>query len=207
MAVIFFRFSFILLSALLGGDFHHPEKEQPIHILFVGNSLTYANDLPALFKQEARENKIKVKVKTLAKPNYALEDHWLDGTLQLEIAKGKYDYIILQQGPSSRQDGKDMLLNYGKKIKELCELNDCKLAFFMVWPSRQYYSSFPGVISNYEFAAEQTDAIICPVGKEWKTHFDRTGDFSFLSEDGFHPSLKGSKSVAKIIFNYLGLSK
>lgn len=206
MSVIFFRFSIIFLSVLLNGDFHSIEKEQPIRILFVGNSLTYTNDMPTLFEQEAREDNIKVKVKILAKPNYALEDHWFEGSLQFEIARGKYDYIILQQGPSSQQDGKEMLTNYGKKIKELCEQNGCQIVFFMVWPSMQYYSSFEGVINNYKLAAEQTDAIICPVGEKWKTHFDQTGDFSFLSEDGFHPSLNGSKSAAKIIFQALELS-
>ncbi|WP_375581051.1 SGNH/GDSL hydrolase family protein [Marivirga tractuosa] len=205
MMVTLYSFLFVIWQAIFCADIQNLEKVKPFHILFVGNSLTYTHDMPALFKQVAKENDIKVKVKTLAKPNYALEDHWLEGSLQMEIAKGKYDYIILQQAPS-QQDGKDMLINYGKKIKELCEQNGSQLAFFMVWPSMKHYSSFEGVIDNYRFASEQTDAILCPVGEEWKTYFEQTDDFSFLSEDGFHPSVKGSKSAAKIIFESLELT-
>ncbi len=178
-----------------------------VRILFVGNSLTYTNNLPQLVKNVAVKNDLRIHVEMLAYPNYALEDHWNDGQLQDLIAKGNFDYVVIQQGPSSQADGKTMLLEYGERIKVLCDTHTTKLAFFMVWPAKVNYHTFSGVISNYALAASQTNAILCPVGEVWKQHFDSTQDFSYYGADGFHPSQVGSQRAAEIIFESLQIPK
>ncbi len=172
-------------------------------LLFVGNSLTYYNDLPKLVREQALEMDIKVNTKTLAYGNYAIVDHWADGEVQNLIKSKNYDYVIIQQGPSSQQDGYDMLVYDGKLYSDLCKANDTQLAYFMVWPSRTYYNSFDGVITNYTAGANANNAILCPVGKVWKDYFDATGDFSYYGPDQFHPSLKGSKVAAEVIIDSL----
>lgn len=175
------------------------------NILFIGNSLTYYNDLPFLVKKEAKKRNIKVETKIVAYPNYAIIDHWNEGKVQKLIKSKKYDYVIIQQGPSSQKDGYDMLVNDGKKYARLCKANNVKLAYFMVWPSITYYHTFNGVVTNYTSGATLNKAILCAVGKKWKEYIDTTNDFSFYGLDGFHPSLKGSKFAAKIIVESLKL--
>lgn len=171
-------------------------------ILFVGNSLTYTNDLPSLVTKYAKTKGYTVQTTMLAYPNYALEDHWNDGQLQKMIAKEKYDFVIVQQGPSSQADGRAMLLNDGKRIKALCDKNNSKLVFFMVWPAKANLHMMDGVIKNYTDAATETSSLLCPVGKVWKEKF-ATGDYSYYGPDDFHPSLAGSQSAAKIIVDTL----
>jgi hypothetical protein len=171
-------------------------------ILFVGNSLTYTNDLPDLVTKSAEAKGQTIKATMLAYPNYALEDHWNDGQLQKLIAKEKYDFVIVQQGPSSQAEGRAMLLNDGKRIKDLCDKNNSKLVFFMVWPAKANLHMMDGVIKNHTDAAVETKSILCPVGKIWKEHF-ATGDYSYYGEDEFHPSLAGSEAAAKIIVETL----
>ena len=77
------------------------------------------------------------------------------------------------------------------------------VSLFMVWPSKQNYHTFEGVIKNHSEAATANQAILCPVGQVWKAHFDSTNDFSLYDYDGFHPSLKGSKMAAKVIVDML----
>lgn len=172
-------------------------------ILFIGNSLTYTNNLPQLLEKTAKRKGMSVKTKLIAHPNYAILDHWNDGVVQKEIASKNYDYVIIQQGPSSQVFGKSILLDYGKRYSELCKENNTKLCYFMVWPSRTYYSTFDKVIKNHTEAAQLNDAILLPVGEVWKTHFDTTKNFDYYSSDGFHPSIKGSQVAAEIIFKYL----
>ena len=137
----------------------------------------------------------------IAFANYGLEDHWNDGEIQKLIKSKIYDYVIVQQGPSSQEYGRTSLLEYGKKLNTLCNENKAKLVFFMVWPSKKYYRNYEGVIKNYTNTANQLSALLCPVGKVWKDHFDKTKDFSYYSEDSFHPSLKGSEIAAEVIVN------
>lgn len=172
-------------------------------ILFVGNSLTYYNNLPNLVKELAKEKGVKIQTTMLAKGNYAIIDHLNDGQFQTLMNSNKFDFVVIQQGPSSQQDGYDMLVNDGKKYAEICKTYGSKLAYFMVWPSKRYYATFDGVIANYTAGAKKNNAILCPVGKIWKEHFDSTNDFSYYGPDEFHPSLKGSKKAAEIILNSL----
>ncbi len=178
-------------------------KEVEYSLLFVGNSLTYFNNLPKLVEENARAKGIILKTKMLAFGNYAIVDHWADGEVQKLIKSKEYDYVIIQQGPSSQQDGYQMLVNAGKLYSDLCKANDAKLAYFMVWPSLTYYHTFDGVIANYTAGAEANDAILSPVGKVWKEHFDTTGDFSYYGSDNFHPSLTGSLVAADVIVDSL----
>lgn len=170
------------------------------YVLFIGNSLTYTNDLPAVLTKIGKVKGLSITTKTVAYPNYALEDHWNDGQIQLLIASKKYDFVVVQQGPSSQSDGRTMLLDYGARIKALCIANNAKLAFFMVWPARANLHTFDGVIKNYTDAAAATGSLLCPVGKVWKEHFSATGDYSYYGPDMFHPSEKGTESAAQIIY-------
>ncbi|NOS90284.1 MAG: SGNH/GDSL hydrolase family protein [Cyclobacteriaceae bacterium] len=179
------------------------EKDSTLHILFVGNSLTYTNNLPELVSKEARTQRINLITEMLAFPNYALEDHWQDRELQRRIMNGKFDFVIVQQGPSSQSDGREMLLDFGARIKNLCDQHDSKLVFFMVWPARTNWNTFPGVIRNYTEAAMATKSILCPVGSEWKQYIESTADYSYYGPDQFHPSLKGSQNAAAMIFKVL----
>ena len=169
------------------------------NILFVGNSLTNTNNLPELVKQKANEKGINLGNKTIAKPNYAIVDHLAEGEVQQYIRSKKFDFVIIQQGPSSQQEGRNMLIEGGKKYAELCAANNAKLVYFMVWPSLTYYHTFDGVIKNHEDAASINNAILCPVGLVWKDHFDTTNEFDYYGPDGFHPSLLGSQIAANVI--------
>ena len=179
------------------------QSDSKINILFIGNSLTYTNNLPKLIEHEAKRKGKRIKTKTIAYPNYSLEDHWNDGNVQKLIKSNNYNYVIIQQGPSSQKYGRLSLIEYGQKFSEICKESNSQLAYFMVWPSRQYYHTFDGVIKNHTDAAHKNKALLCPIGKIWKEHFEKTNDYSYYGLDGFHPSLKGSKEAAKIIVKTL----
>lgn len=108
------------------------EPNDTISILFVGNSLTYTNNLPELVKNSAKQKGIQVETSMIALPNYAILDHWDDGEVQKQISTVNYDYVIIQQGPSSQAFGREILFEYGAKYKSLCNKNGAKLCYFMV---------------------------------------------------------------------------
>src|SRR5690606_14116226 len=175
-------------------------QNNPKQVLFIGNSLTYTNNLPKIFENVAANFNETINTKSLCYPNYALEDHWMEGKLQKLINTGTYDYVIVQQGPSSQNEGKHMLIDYGKKIKALCSKNNSQLVFFMVWPSKYYANTFDGVIQNYILASEINKALVSPAGVVWKT-YELANILETLSGvDGFHPSKPGSFVSALTLF-------
>ncbi len=178
-------------------------NSKTVTILFIGNSLTFTNNLPKLVEEYAKQKGIKMNTKMIAFPNYAIEDHWNDGRVQKLISSEKYDFVILQQGPSSQSNGRRMLIQYGKKYNNLCKLHQTKLCYLMVWPSLHHYHTFDNVIKNYRDAAAVNKSILLPVGKVWKDYIDFSGDVKYYSPDGFHPSIVGSQITAKTITEYL----
>lgn len=201
--IVFFNLLTAAVHSEMATQNEMPVSDSVKNILFIGNSLTYTNDLPELVTREGRKNGMVIKTSMVAFPNYGLEDHWNDGHIQFLIRSGTYDYVVVQQGPSSQIEGRTMLLDYGARIKALCDSNNTKLAFFMVWPAFSNFYNFDGVIKSYTDAAALTNSLLCPVGRVWKKHFSETNNYSFYGNDKFHPSKAGSKSAARIIFNTL----
>ncbi|WP_440067527.1 SGNH/GDSL hydrolase family protein [Tenacibaculum discolor] len=176
---------------------------QAQQILFVGNSLTYTNNIPKMLEYIGKQQRVTIKTKSLCFPNYAIIDHINDGKLQKLLAKKQFDYLVIQQGPSSQAEGRRMLIQDGATIKALCEQYNTKLSYFMVWPSVRYYHTFDKVIENHKSAAKQNDAFLFPVGNIWKEYNTYKGKESLYSLDNFHPSTTGSFVAALTIFHQL----
>ncbi len=174
-----------------------------VSILFVGNSLTYFNDLPLLVLEGARKKGLNVRVKSITRGNTALDDHWNEGEVHSAMRTEHFDFVVVQQGPSSQQEGRNILLEYGALFSQLCKEHESRLVFYMVWPALANYHTFNGVIKNYSDAASENNALLCPVGAAWKAYMDSTGDFSYYGSDQFHPSLTGSLVAAEIIVRTL----
>jgi hypothetical protein len=172
-------------------------------ILFVGNSLTYSNDLPGLVKNIALQNNHPLEANSLSKPNYSLEDHWKEGYVVKEINKGLYDFVIVQQGPSALKASRDNLIEYSLLFAKACKDRACKLAFYMVWPSAERSFDFKDVITSYTLAADTTHSILCPAGSAWLKVWELKKDLQLYSGDGFHPSEQGSLLAALVLYGAL----
>src|SRR5580765_1072260 len=68
-----------------------------LQVLFVGNSLTAANDLPAVVASLSRG---AIAYRTVAPGGVSLEDHWTLTGARDALDGGTWDYVVLQQGPS-----------------------------------------------------------------------------------------------------------
>ena len=55
------------------------DGDEPLRVLFVGNSLTHTNDLPAVVATLARSRGTEIEYETIAPGGFSLEDHWNAG--------------------------------------------------------------------------------------------------------------------------------
>ncbi len=163
--------------------------------------------MPKILEYIGERNGISIKTKSLCFPNYAIIDHLDKGLLQNLLTKEKFDYVIIQQGPSSQPEGKKMLVEDGAKIKTLCNQYKTTLGYFMVWPSKRYYHTFDKVIDNHETAAKKNNAVLFSVGKKWKAYNLYEKLQNTYDRDNFHPSKAGSFLAALTIFHQLHPTK
>lgn len=175
-----------------------------LRVLFVGNSLTYSNDLPAIVEALAKAtNQRKFTYKMIAFPDFSLEDHWNKKDALKAIQKGRWDLVVLQQGPSASREGRALLLEYGRRFAEAIRESGGRPALFSVWPSRARMQDFPGVSESYRLAAEAVEGVVFPVGDAWLRAWKTNPTIGLYSADGFHPSEAGSYVAALVIYERL----
>ena len=81
-----------------------------IHVLFVGNSLTYVNDLPDLVAALGASVGDTIRVSAAVGPDLALIDHLNGASSALDqIRLGGWQFVVLQEGPSSLPANRDSL--------------------------------------------------------------------------------------------------
>ena len=70
---------------------------QPLRVLFVGNSLTYVGNLPAVVEALAANNGKSLQADMIVKGGATLTQ-WLDlGAVPKALQAGRYDYVVLQE--------------------------------------------------------------------------------------------------------------
>lgn len=171
--------------------------------LFVGNSYLYTLDIPGLVQALADSaGGDQLAVMTVAGPDMALVDHLGEGTAVRQIRKGGWEWVVLQQGPSSVEINRDTLRLATKAFAAEMELVDATPALFSAWPSRPRIQDFPRAIESYQLAAADVDGIFLPVATGWLEARERDLEINLYS-DGLHPSPAGAYLAALVIYGKL----
>lgn len=172
-------------------------------ILFIGNSLTYENDLPGMVEgllELGSSEDVFVAAEVI--PNFGLPDHWARGRAQELISVGGWEVVVLQQGPSATE-GRPYLLDYAEAFAETIRAVQATPALYMVWPARQRSFDFDGVLDSYRTAAERVDGFFFPAGEAWRIAWETDPDLPLYAADDFHPSPYGTYLAALVMYEQL----
>jgi hypothetical protein len=171
-------------------------------VLFIGNSLTYFNDLPATVAALAESADVTVHVASAAGPNLALIDH-VEGSggnaLEL-IGQGGWNYVVLQQGPSALSLSRDTLLLATRLLNMHVEAVGARSALFMVWPESSRFAVFDDVRDSYRAAADDIGGLFLPAGEAWRAAWSIDPQLPLYGADGYHPSELGTYLAALVIY-------
>jgi hypothetical protein len=186
----------VLLLAALSA-----RAEPALRILFIGNSLTYTNDLPSMVGRIAAADGRYVSTATIALPNYSLEDHL--GTADVRAAlRQRWDIVVLQQGPSSLDESRVQLIRDVKAFAGMIR-PPTRIAVLMVWPGRDYWRSLDRVAESHRLAADAVSATLIPAGTAMQAALARDPTLALFGADGFHPDVIGSYLAALVTYRAL----
>lgn len=170
--------------------------------LFIGNSHTYYNDMPGIFKEICKENGIDMQVTMLTKGGMGLDYHADNEQTRFNILYGDYDFVILQHVAhpmgefSVMEDGADRIMEWIRKTK-------AKPCFYMTWTKEGDEESQPEMSERYRKLAKKYGCLLAPVGERWWEQIHAYPETDLFFEDRRHASLEGSKLIAKTIFETL----
>lgn len=171
-----------------------PPAGEGLAVLFVGNSLTYTNDLPAIVRAislTAGDDPV-VRVGTVAFPGYGLEDHWARGDALQAIDAGGWDVVVLQQGPSTLPASRENLVMWSQRFAERIRAAGARPVMLMVWPDGGSEAGYDATRASYTAAAVAVDGGLIAASEAWRATRARDPRVSLTTLDGFHPTLLGS---------------
>lgn len=186
--------------------------QEPLEILFIGNSYTFYNDLPAMFASLAEEGGHKVNVTTAAKGGYSLAKHVDDEQTTSLLEEGQWDYVILQEKssyPVDVDDREQYMYPAVKQLDELVREQGGESILFITWGHRDgmpqagladYQAMQSEIIAGYTEIAEQLDIRLAPVGLVWQKAQQDDPGLKLWIEDGSHPSPLGSFLAADVFY-------
>jgi hypothetical protein len=178
--------------------------QSPFRLLFVGNSLTATNDLPAAVAAiAAHVGSRPVEFRTVAPGGVSLEEHWRSTGARDLLASGDWDAVVLQQGPSSLPESRAHLRSWTKRWADEVRAHGARPALLMVWPEAERSSAFTAVIDSYAAAAAASRAELLPVGAAWRVALRRDPNLGLYGPDGFHPSELGTYLTALVVYSRL----
>ena len=189
----------LLACAGTSSDIVPPDDD--LQILFIGNSLTYVNDLPGMVRRigEAVDGK-SMTVESVAFADFSLEDHWNLGEAQKAIAGGKWDLVVMQQGPSALPESRALLVEYTKKFGAEIRRGGGRPAIYMVWPESSRAEVWDDVTESYVAAARAVDGLLLPAGEAFRAAFRVDPGLELFAGDGFHPTRTGTYLAALVIY-------
>ena len=193
----------LLSCAGAPGSPSEPELEDAeLRVMFIGNSLTYAHDVPGLVRALADAEGRSMSHVVLAMPDASLEDHWYAGAAD-DIRRLQPDVVVMQQGPSSLPESRDHLVHWTVKFDSVIGNVGGTTALYMVWPPTSRSFAFDDVMGSYAAAADAVDGLLLPAGGTWIEAWALEPSLPFYSSDGFHPSYLGALAAAQTIYAVL----
>lgn len=165
-------------------------------ILFIGNSFTYVNDLPAMITKLAKAGGQKPLVCAKETPGgCSFAKHWQGGKALKAIQSRKWDYVVLQEVSMGPVGAKDQMFEYAGKLNEAITQQGAKTLLYMTWswpkPDHQ-----PAITAAYQELGKKLKAQVVSVGIAWDKTLKDHPEIRLFGADKHHPSLAGTYLAA-----------
>jgi hypothetical protein len=188
------------IAALVTAGAVRAAPTEPLRVLFVGNSLTEANDLPAVVASLAKATARRAETGAVVSGGYSLEDHWTSSDAPKEILTGHWDVVVLQQGPSALPESQAHLKLWAQRFAALARRGEARPGLLTVWPESYRRSALGAVIASYRNAAKAAGTELFPAGDAWRRAWACDPGLELYGSDGFHPSRLGTYLAALVVY-------
>lgn len=188
-------------------------------ILFIGNSFTYVNDLPAMLQELATEAGEEVLCDAVVKGGAKLSDcfdpeHQQYHNLAAKYPEQTWDTVILQDQSFNPVGDTENFLAAAKRIQAEVLQNGEQVFFYQTWAYKEdtakldtirmgYEEMYLGLKASYTKAAKEMSAGLAPVGDAFALCNSTYPRMALYKSDAFHPSKLGTYLAACVFFGVL----
>jgi hypothetical protein len=183
-----------------------PAPQGPTHLLFIGNSLTYVNDLPSMLGVMFAAQRQRVVLGQHTPGATSLGVHAHDPVVEKLIASRKWTFVILQDQSALPAIDPASTLKAGKTLCDMVYKNGATPVYYLTWG---YPSDKPPGIDvdmqkkltkAYGAAARASKALLAPVGPAWQAALEKDHTIKLYAPNDYHPSAEGTYLAACVIY-------
>jgi hypothetical protein len=196
-----FRFQSILVligAALLLGLQPAPGQDvDKVHVLWIGNSLVYYNDLPKMVAELAQAGGQRPIVYHQETPGgCTLEKHWNDGKAMAKLRSRTWDFVVLQEHSQKPLKEAEPTFEYAKKFDTEIQKQGGKTLLYLPFPLARAPENQDKLTKLHEDLATKLGAPVVPVGPAWAKVQAGNAPPNLFNNDGVHPNRTGSYLAA-----------
>ena len=173
-------------------------------ILFLGNSHTYFNDMPATCAALVKAaTGTDCSVTMLSHSRRDLSWHRREYfELRFNLLYGGYDYCVIQQA-AHPYPPIEATLGTGADIIDLCHRCGVKPVVYMTWAEKRFPENQQKMIDTCERLAAENNALLAPIGRVWQSVQQARPDIELYHTDGEHAGPYGDFLIAAVLCRLL----
>lgn len=168
------------------------ENEKSLRVLFIGNSLTYYNEMPWMAEQIASSLRFDPALRTdsTVRGGASLRYHWEKGRAVRAIRDNRYAYVVIQPQSSEIMNAPEETLRYARLLNEEIRRSGAKTIVFQTWAPRGSKHAQSAYNARYEELARALGATVAPVGAAFEAM--KKQEIATIDNGGVHANLAGS---------------
>lgn len=185
-----------------------------LRILFVGNSLTYVNNLPRMVQAiaEAQPDGPRIETTTFTAPGGRLEERWEDDAAPKALRNGHWDALVLQEASGllicmgSTEHRRDRECRDSerahKRFTELASENHVRVLVYATWgpdQSRDFGWERGHELLMRVMRGTGADVALVPATSALSRYASRYS-WEQARPDGVHPSVSASLVIAALMY-------
>ena len=193
----------------------------PLRVLFIGNSYTYVNALPALVARLGAEGARQgsgptITVDSVTVGGASLRDHWTQNTAPTRVMAGGWSAVVLQGQSVEPALNAAVFRTYAMRFGELVVSARARPVFYATWPRRAgdavYAETWSGgspeafnarLDEGYSSAATAVGGVTAHVGNAWMAALRAHPTVNLYDPDGSHPSPAGTWLAGCVMYRAL----
>lgn len=208
------KYIILLLTTVL--NFGLLVAQDTTKVLFIGNSITYFNNMPQTFEDIANSLGDTTEMTMYAPGGTGFVHHVTDPNVFSYFRQGGWDFIVLQPGsnesPGYSYPIEETLSRARILVDSIYKYNSCTKVLFYeisygVWGNSAanlvtYNNTMDLIRANLEYLSDSTESFFAPVGEAFRASWNNDqNDMLWGGYGDIHPNAKGSYIAACVFYS------
>ncbi|HEX9163237.1 MAG TPA: hypothetical protein VF980_16140, partial [Thermoanaerobaculia bacterium] len=141
-----------------------------VRVLFIGNSLTFWNEMPWMTRRVAASLGAKPALSTefSGMSGATLRQQWEHGKALRSIKERTWNFVVLQPQSTEMIDRPEETMKYARLFAAEIDAVRAKPVLFVTWVPPGRAMAQGELTARYERLARETHALLAPIGVAWE---------------------------------------